>query len=1149
MKGIDYVEVISANKLSVDMSANAELSLLKVTKAVGDAAIKAAGTTDISAYLDGTTSEAITTKGGNSVYVELTKAAATTDTVTVGTVAAGAVSDAAKGDVKVSVTGKAYDADNNVTLGTIAVNGGKTITVTQQASSDKAAAAADLSAQTITQGAINIATDASTTTITVKQDAAVAGKNAAYTTGGVTETASVKFGALKNGDVLVSNGLTFTAKADMTAEQVASAFAKLINGSLPVSGDTQASATFANGIYTGVFATSAGAPNTWTSAAANGDTVVFTASRANVNATDLTFTLTNTSTKSVAPVVTTTQGKAADATAAGGVATVVAGAVTVAGNSAGAVKTVTVDGYSVTGSGITADTTVLETLNLSNGGAFAVAGAAETLNLNLKNVGTAAVAATLTTDAVIAASATLDLNNTATKTLNVKSDGVNTAALDLQHATGTTALNVSGTGLLNSSDAAANLGNVATIKVTETAGLNLGTAVRANVTSVDTSGTTGAVTINIDGGKATYTGGAGVDNVTIGQVTGTFNKAIKLGAGNDTLNLSALTDAQLKAIPAGTSEQLDGGEGTDTIVLSAAAAVELSKDGAFAGKIRAFDKLSLTNATATGTVDMSNLDNIDYVISANSASIAAAATKEVFTIDFATSGTVTGADNIVFDGLTVTLAGGETPAQIAAAFAAKSSTNWDVSSVAGSVVTFTAKTAGVTPDVTAANITINDVDATTAARTVTTTVQGDATTAEVFTVDFTASGAIEDADTIVFDGGTATLATGDSAATIATKVAAATYANWTTTRVGNVVTFTNKALGAVADVTAANFVVTNVSSVTTAPVIAAPTVTTQGAAAGVAAPALTINKLANNGTLELTAAGAGAIVNITDAATGTADVLNVVLNAATGSNLGTVKAADVETLNLSVTNKTTTFSTVYGTVKVADAASVNTLALDANAAKAVTVTGAGALELSIAAATKVATVDASTATGALTLDLSTQNGVAVTVKGGAGNDVLKATVGANAKADVLSGGAGADTLVAGTNAAKLTGGEGNDLFVLQFGNKESNTYSSITDFQAGDLLQLKATIGGAAITTFGKLTATLNETTSVFANFVDAAIAQAGAGEAVVFNFKGNAYVVIDQGADSATTFANGTDSVIELVGVDAANVSFNATYGTIALI
>ena len=290
-------------------------------------------------------------------------------------------------------------------------------------------------------------------------------------------------------------------------------------------------------------------------------------------------------------------------------------------------------------------------------------------------------------------------------------------------------------------------------------------------------------------------------------------------------------------------------------------------------------------------------------------------------------------------------------------------------------------------------------------------------------------------------------------------------------------------------------------------------------------------------------------------------MLNVVTKVLdTGTGAGTVTAENVETINLKVNNADTGLTNLG--YKSADGVnnvfvpkvSTTTITLKGNdSLKAVTVDGAGHVKLlDNAANTKLATIDANALTGNLTLDLSSHNGVAVTVTGGKGNDVLTASQGATAKADVLVGGEGNDTLVAGSNGAKLTGGDGNDLFVLTAGTKEANTYSSIQDFKAGDVLELNV-VAGTNVTAFNKLTAVLNENTSVFSNFVDAAIQQATTGQAVWFQFKGNAYVVVDNaevGAGaSATAFENGQDAVIELVGIDLANASFNSTYATVALI
>lgn len=1050
LSNVEIIEISGTAGVTVDTSATTGVTNLNIVKQ-GTAAVAATAgaTTNVAVALaENGTGSVLANKvdGGNNVSVTFANAGATSnpDTITIGN------TTAPKGDVVVSVTGKAYDASvADILLGAVTTNGGKTVSVTQVATSSNSAAAADTTANKVVQGAVTVNANTDTTTVTVKQDAAVAAKNAANTTGGVTETATVKFGVLKNGDVLAANGLTFTAKADMTAAEVASAFSNLVTGLANAGTDTQGSGLSSKGTYTGAFTTTAvGTTAGFTAAAASGDTVVFTAARQNQDATDLSFTLTNTSGNSVAPTVTTVQGAVHSATPAGGRMGIDAGTVTVGGGAtATAVKTVSVDGYSATGSGITATTSALETLNLSNGGDFAVAQSAATLALKLSGVGTAAVAETLTSAAVAAVSAVIDLNSSATKTLNVTSTGTNTVDLQFDGATGITTLNVNGTGLLNAA-AGAQASGLTTIKVSETAGLTLNGSETGNITSVDTTGTTGAVTLVVDGGKATYAGGAGKDSVTIGAVTTAFNKTFSLGAGDDTLNLQngANTAAVLKAIT--TANALTGGDGTDTIALTAANAVALSADTTFAGKMDGFEKLSIDKATVAGTVNLANLDSINYVVSANSDSIVGTATKEVITVDFATSGTIVGADTVAFDGTTLTLAGGETPAQIATAFYGKTFTNWDVTSVGGTVVTLTRKVAG----------------------------------------DF-------------------------------------------------------------ADVTGANFTIVDAGATGTMPAVVVTT-TTQGAAAPATAAALTLDKMSTGGTLELTAIGAGAIVKVTDAATGTADVLNVVTKA--NGNVGTVTAANVETMNVTVNNALTSFTGLGFNnadgiaVKTADVSTTTLALVGSTQTTAVTVAGAGNLTLDISGNTKITSVNASNATGVLTLAVSGQD-AGVTVTGGSGKDVLSASTGTNGRADVLIGGDGADKLNSGSNGVKLTGGAGDDLFVVTASSKEANTYTSILDFKAGDVLELNV-VGGGNIGGLAKLTAVLNENTSTFSNFVDAAIAQAASGSAVWFQFKGNAYIAIDNTAESVT-FENGVDTVVELVGVDLANSSLNTTHMTVALI
>lgn len=482
---------------------------------------------------------------------------------------------AATGVVNVTATGAAYTAATaNTTLGNIGVTGGKTITVTQQATSNTSAAAADTGNSTITQGDITIVGSASTTTVSVKQDATVAVANAANTTGGVTESASVKFGVLKSGDALTVAGLTFTASADMTAAQVAAAFANLSAG-------TQSGGSAGLGTYTGTSAS-------WTSGAASGDTVVFTSTTARTNVGDLAPVLTDNApaADSVAPVVTTTQGKAHDATPAGGKMGVATGAVSVT-DAAGTVTTITIDGYK-TGSSTTG-TSVLQTLNLSNSDAAAtitVADTASTLALNLEKV-----SGTVTFTA-------------APTTLNVTSTGANSAVLN---SATTTALNVSGTGVLTTG--ASNLAAVKDVVVTGAAGLNLTGATLTALETITSTGTTGAVTATINGAQTAYAGGAGVDTVTLATATA-LTKSINLGAGDDTLSFGALSVS-------GSTAALSGGDGTDTLSMSTAAADAL--DAVVQTFYTGFERLTINDSAATATIDLANLGFTSYVTTNGSA--------------------------------------------------------------------------------------------------------------------------------------------------------------------------------------------------------------------------------------------------------------------------------------------------------------------------------------------------------------------------------------------------------------------------------------------------------------------------------------------------------------------------------------------------
>lgn len=593
LSNVEIIEVqgAAAGGTTVDTTTLTGVTNLNITKTVGAINADAGATTDVSVAL--ATAAATVVDGGNNINVALT------DVVTASTVAVGAAT-AAKGDVVVSMTGKASTAGTDATLATVAVTGGKTISVTQVATSNAAAAAADTTGATITQGAVTITGDASTTEVTVKQDASVAEVVAVTAVAAKAATQDVTFAAMTAGQtVAVDFGagvLTFTANKDLTAAEAASAFANLAKDA------KQGNASASLGIYTDA---TGGVSDGWTSGAvqtvsATQAKVTFTSATAAAAITD--------GGGGVAAVPGAYSGNAVAAVAAKtGVLGVTNGAVGVT-DGANSIKTITVDGYAAS---TTTATTVLETLNLSNSGLTYVAGkvtaaagitvadTAATLALNLEKVGFSGY---YNGDAAVTTQAGAVTLTLAPTTLNVKSTGNNyvnlTAAL-------TETLNVSGTGLLDASTT--DLAALKTVKVTETAGLKLNAGVNDTVESVDTTGTTGTVTVTINGDKATYTGGAGVDNVSVANAATAISKAIDLGAGNDRLDLSA-------TLAIDPTVELKGGDGTDTLVLSAAAAVARTGGVTFQDKITSFERLEIGAVGATGTVNLDNLDDINYVI-------------------------------------------------------------------------------------------------------------------------------------------------------------------------------------------------------------------------------------------------------------------------------------------------------------------------------------------------------------------------------------------------------------------------------------------------------------------------------------------------------------------------------------------------------
>ncbi|ABB44991.1 Hemolysin-type calcium-binding region [Sulfurimonas denitrificans DSM 1251] len=921
---------------------------------------------------------------------------------------------------------------------------------------------------TRTQSDVTVTGGNNTTTVTVNQDAAVTAVDAVDAVAGANETATVVFSALTIGQTVILDGLTFTASAAMTATEAATIFENLAAGA------THGAAT--KGVYTGALSSD------YTTGAVSGtssNTVVFTSV---VKANDGT-NIANTGTGTAA--VTVVNGSSAT-TAVTGVAGIVGGAVVIAdgATTTDTIATVTLDGYGAS-STITSD--ALTTLSIAN----------SAQDLTITNATATTLA--LTVDNVTAGSVVDDNSGTYT-TINITTANAD-SDIDLDAAAATT-LTVAGTNALDLTGAT--LTALTTLTVSGSASLTMDGDEADTLTSVNTSATTGTTTITIGGDTATYTGGAGVDNVTLDSTT--VNKAINLGAGNNSLTLATGTTSL-------TTEMI-AGSGTDTLVMASADAITASSTTVFETKITGFEKLSLGANTTTGTVDLANMDDMSYVVSANSA---AGAEIQTFTITHGTDAEVaevqtftttgsTGAGTAVVAGVNVAIGGALTADQVGALIAAEDySGNANISSVTylGGIVRITYTTAA--GDQAAA--VIND---------------DNGNTGIVF-------GAVLD-NAVAYDSNTGNIAIEGVNVAVAADLTAdqvgalITAADYSSTTIASVAyNSTTDTVTVTYDAGVNEAATTAVDTDTTGVAFGSITTTVDGSAT----TALTLDNMANNGTLELTAAGSGVVVTMDDATSTTADIFNILLSTNTNGTvaMGTVSVAGVETIHITTadTNTASTDSNVPAYTMTLSDAAVKTMTISGNAALTLTNTDNVALT----------SLNASSMTAALT---ATTNGtVAETITGGSGNDVLTTSK----SGDVLIGGEGNDTLT-GTELVTLTGGAGNDIFVADTVSSNVNSYMTITDATAGDYIKFTGADSFAS-------SAVELGSTAVFQDYANEAINLIGANDIAWFQFDGNTYLVMDK--TDTTVFTENQDVIVKLTGlIDLSTATFNDTADTIQL-
>lgn len=649
-----------------------------------------------------------------------------------------------------------------------------------------------------------------------------------------------------------------------------------------------------------------------------------------------------------------------------------------------------------------------------------------------------------------------------------------------------------------------------------------------------TAAETAAAWANLENGarqgystKGTYSGVFSTEGWTTGAASGAAVVFTGSSAG-------ARTDLSGNWAGTGTAPTITGTTQGVTAVTAAGkggvlqGVVEIDDAGAEADTLTTVSVTGYANASFVKSDALTSLTLAKNTANAGIAVHNNTATTLGLTLDTLATGSTVNLDAAAakYTTLNITATGGNSVANVTAAAVTGLTVNGSKSvNLTGS--TFTAlktvtvkDSAGITLNASGANVTAVDTTATTGTSTITIDATK-ATYAGGAGVDKVTLSAAAPSKSVSLGGGddTLTLATGtttstgalsggDGVDTLAIEMANAVTASGTATFQNAIDSFeklsiVQVALGAAGTVNMANL--DNISYVL------------NNNLGGL----LTLDNFASGGTVELTGAGNGATVLVKDAATGTADSLNVVLSSTAGIAAGTVTAANVESISINADDIATTATGI-----------TDSLTLVATKATSLTITGDANLTLTNTGNTALKTINASSMTGALTVTAA--GTVAETITGGSGNDQLTAS----AAADVLIGNAGNDTLIAGSGLATLTGGAGNDTFVIQTASTNVNSYATITDAARGDYIRLADTAGAETFSS----TAISLAPTAVFQDYANAAIAtNTVQGGIVWFQYGGDTYIVQESGNNTANTFTNGTDLIVKLTGVvDLSTASFD---------
>lgn len=268
------------------------------------------------------------------------------------------------------------------------------------------------------------------------------------------------------------------------------------------------------------------------------------------------------------------------------------------------------------------------------------------------------------------------------------------------------------------------------------------------------------------------------------------------------------------------------------------------------------------------------------------------------------------------------------------------------------------------------------------------------------------------------------------------------------------------------------------------------------------------------------AAGATSISAVFDAAyAGVAGAGTAAGETAATDNVSTIALATQAAASISVVSGGANAKNVLNVTEGAGTDALTT----------VTVTGAQALTLSVTGASKLATIDASAATGGLTAALADLKDGG-TIKLGSGTDVITATAAASNPTGVenvegfAKTAAVAVSTAAGDATAKAAAIAAADKLVIDVGGATNEGVANANATATG------ATLANGVLTFTGAGPATLDAAVVIADAFAEAK------GEAVAFTYLGNSYVFA-QGSthDNGATIAaavTAADALVKLVGV-----------------